>query len=497
MRQLLTSLLWLILVIPSMAETKVEFNERILDAQNNLFQLKLKQGGLVLAAEESANPNNLSADYLRVIEKLLYVLSNESPESFVQFHKQAHSALKRIEASDLKSPWIDFFQEEIHFYTSVVHGKTGNALAAANEVRQSYKYGERCQKNYPEFTPALKTLGLIHAGFGNLPTTYRKLVSMLGYTGTTEKGISELNRFVQSTPKPEMVWMQREARLYLAAITLYLKNDPKSAWEQTTALTSDYQSNPLMVFVRANFAEKSKKNDILINTLLSCPKSPDYETIGYLNFALGVAKLQRLDADANVYLERYLSQYKGSNYVKSCYQKLAWYDLINGHSAGYQKRMQQLTSRGEKHLEEDQQAQLEADRGRVPDVRLLSARLLFDGGYYEKALVKLGDSKAEDYGTTLLKTEYCYRKARIYHLIGNHKLALAFYNACMLTGKDLSVYYASYAALFSAEIYEDQGNRSEASEFYRKSMSFKSNKEYRNSIEHRAKAGLHRVSSSK
>ncbi|MBI1306769.1 MAG: hypothetical protein GC181_09160 [Bacteroidetes bacterium] len=477
------------------AEPKVDFNDRCLQAQEKLYYLKLKEARALIDLEKKSNPDNLIPSYLDVIHDLLKVLTEESSESFRNFHATASKSKSAIGRYTGKDGWDDFFREEIHFYTSVVYGKSGNAITAANEVRLSYKAGEKLIKEHPDFLPAYKTLGLIHAGFGNLPATYRKLVSMLGYSGTTDKGISELEKFTKASPQKGWSWMQQEAKLYLTAIHLYLKNDQETAWKMTETITKDYHHNPLMVFVRANFADKCKYNDDLITTILSVPKGDPYEPIPFLDFLIGTAKLQRLDADASVYLERFIRENKGSSYVKSCYQKLAWNALIKGDNTAYDSYMQKLKSHGSLFLEEDQQAEMEAERSGRPDARLLKSRLLFDGGYYTKALSIVRPLQAEDFDSKLLKTEYCYRKARIYDETKENDLAELFYKATIENGSDLTVYYASYAALYLGELYERTGKKTEARSYFTKATSFKNNKEYKNSVEHRAKAGLQRLSS--
>jgi len=63
----------------------------------------------------------------------------------------------------------------------------------------------------------------------------------------------------------------------------------------------------------------------------------------------------------------------------------------------------------------------------------------------------------------------------------------------MEEGKDLPQYYASYAALYLAELYERNGETADAVKYFKLSMHFDANKEYKKSIEHRAKNGLERI----
>jgi hypothetical protein len=56
---------------------------------------------------------------------------------------------------------------------------------------------------------------------------------------------------------------------------------------------------------------RSGRNDVAINILMKRPGGSNYFPFHYLNFMLGMAKLHRLDPDADLYLKSYLRQFKG------------------------------------------------------------------------------------------------------------------------------------------------------------------------------------------
>lgn len=476
------------------AASFVQFNASCLKAQTKVYRLELGAAKSILNQASSSQPDNVIPDYLLTIHHLFKILVNESVTDFAAFHKQSDNTLKKLETCKNEDGYADFLREEIYFYNAVVHGKVGNNVAAANSIRMSYKYGKKVVNEHPDFLPAYKTIGLLHAGMGNLPSSYQKLISVLGYSGSTSKGIEELNKIVEpQNIRAEWKLIQQEAKLFLAAVEIYILNDAKKSWSRIDNLTGSERQNPLMAFVRANFADKCKKNDEVIQTLQSISRDPGFEPFPYLDFLLGSAQLQRLDPDASIPLLRYLTTYKGSLYVKSCYQKLAWNAAVRGDDKLYLQYMRKVLISGNTNLEEDQQAQLEAERKQVPNMHLLKSRLLFDGGYFREGIEVLKPFKTEDFITTETKTEYCYRKGRLYHMLKDYQLAEVFYKAAMITGANLPSYYASYSALFLAEIKEAQKKPTEARQYYIKATSFKNNKEYRNSIEHRAKGGLLRL----
>ena len=478
----------------TLAHPTIDFNQNCLSAQQYIYQLRLDDASTLLKKEKKANAQNAAADYLLTVHSMLAYITNESSTAYTAFDSMRSVALNTIGSCAPLNGTRDFLLEEVYFYSSVVNGKRGNTIAAARDVRNCYKLGTSVIKEYPSFHAAKKTIGLLNSGFGSLPSNYQKLVQFFGYESSMDQGLMYLNEFVTcDDERPEWTLMKKEAEFYMASIYLYLKNDKITAWNRVDSLTADYQKNPLSAFARVNFADKCRRNDDIIEVISKTPRSSPYGDIPFLSFMMGKAKLNRLDSDADTYLLQYLSQYSGENYVKSCYQKLSWHALIHGDNANYKKYSQKILTNGNTGLEEDEQAQKFAMSSLVPDTTLLKTRLLFDGGYNKKAFTIIRPAQVKDFETTLYKTEYFYRKGRVYDALMNNNLAEAFYLEAMREGENLPQYYASYAALYLAELKERSGINEEAKLYFKKAMSFQANKEYKKSIEHRAKNGLDRI----
>lgn len=480
--------------IRTQAAFSIDFTQNCLSAQQSVYQLKLDQAQTLLTLAHKTNSQNVAVDYLMVVKSMLTYITNESTQTYIEFDSIKNAALNRVSACTPLDGYRDFLLEEIYFYSSVVNGKRGNTISAANDVRKCYNLGTRVIKDFPNFHAAKKTIGLLNSGFGSLPNNYQKLVQIFGYESSMANGIRHLNEFIYAkNSRPEWTLMKKEAKFYVASIYLYLKNDKTKAWNLVDTLTQDYTTNPLHSFARVNFADKCSRNDEIIRVIKNTPSASPYGKIPFLQFMLGKAKLNRLDRDADQYLLQYLTDYDGKNYVKSCYQKLSWHALIAGDEKSYTKYINLIKTKGNTSLEEDDQAYKYAQNGLKPDTTLLKTRLLFDGGYYKEALGVIRPKKVANFTTILFKTEYFYRKGRVYDALDKSELAEAFYLEAMREGENLPQYYASYAALYLAELHERLMNIPEAKTYFNKSMTFNANKEYKKSIEHRAKNGLDRI----
>ena len=129
---------------------------------------------------------------------------------------------------------------------------------------------------------------------------------------------------------------------------------------------------------------RTGRNDVAIGILKGRPSGSDYLNYHYLDFMMGLAKTRKLESDASSYFEKFIQNYKGKNYIKEAYQKMAWNALLQGNKDKYWEYMYYVKTRGDDLIDDDKQALYEAESKHVPNVILLKSRILFDGGYYKE-----------------------------------------------------------------------------------------------------------------
>ena len=207
---------------------------------------------------------------------------------------------------------------------------------------------------------------------------------------------------------------------------------------------------------------------------------------------LGVAKLRRLDTDAATYLNRFLQQNRGQNGIKETYQKLAWSAIIQSNTEGYQRYQKAVVANGAASAGADRDALQEAKSGRLPDESLIKARLLFDGGYFQKAYQQLQQKSSADYSAKAGRLEYLYRMGRILHGLEKYDEALGFYYRTIEQGKDEPYFYACNAALQAGLICEKRKDIKRARDFFQACLSINS-PEYKTELHQKAKSGLERL----
>jgi len=192
------------------------------------------------------------------------------------------------------------------------------------------------------------------------------------------------------------------------------------------------------------------------------------------------------------YLEKYINEYRGQNYLKEAYQKLAWHYLLQGNYIAYANNMRYCKIRGATVIDGDKTALREAEKEQIPNVDLLKSRLLFDGGYYQKAFDVLNNKSINDFPNKRLQLEFNYRLGRITHKLQQYDKALRYYNLTLENVSEEAYFYACNAALQMGKIHEKQEQYKEAIFYYSQCLSLDPD-EYKTGLHQQAKSGKNRL----
>jgi tetratricopeptide (TPR) repeat protein len=247
-------------------------------------------------------------------------------------------------------------------------------------------------------------------------------------------------------------------------------------------------------YMRATVAGYNGMNDEMIDILKNKPAYHSSYPFYYMDFLLGLAKMRRLDPDAEIYFKIFTVKYKGKHYIKSAYRNLSWLCQTKNDKAGALTYYSLCRKYGSAVIEEDKQAEREAAENLPWPAEIIKARLLFDGKYYDQSIKILKGIKEAELTHIRFTLEFLYRKARIAHERNELAEALKYYEKAIEKGKKQPYYFAAYSALQEGFIYEKQGNFVAARKYFiRAKNDFSENKEYANAIEQKAKAGLKRL----
>jgi hypothetical protein len=456
------------------------------------FELKLNEAKFLLARLKSEEPENLIRYYLENYIDFFSLLIGADEMEFKKREKHKNERLNAIEKGPKTSPYYRYIKAEIHLQWAFIRMNFDNYLMATREMGLAHKLLKRNVKYFPDFIPNFKGLGTIHSVMGSIPPKYKKVLKIfLGLEGTLSQGNSETFKVLKSAQNNDFLF-EKETILIHAMIHAFIYNQFEYGWNFLNKYSLEEKNSPLVGYVKSYIAHEMGRNDEAIEILKAMTLNPQTRKVPYLEYLLGEYKLCRLDPAAKEHFLSFISKSNGKTNLKSAYQKLAWYEMVNGNKNGYHKYIAETKKVGSTSNSEDKAAYAESLSNKAPNEILLKSRLLFDGGYYKKSMVLLQGYEESLLTSTSSKVEYVYRVARNFHGLGQDKEALEKYSTCILIGKNSSDYYPCNAALQSGLIYETQGKKEEAKRAFNKCLQFTPSS-YKSELHDKAKAGLLRI----
>ena len=468
-----------------------DFNQDCRKAYTAIFNLDFKTAEELITQEKTRNPANRIAVLLECEIDFLSAFITEEDLYYKRLVGKRKERLRKVEKGDSQSPFYLYVQADIFLQNALVKLKFGEYISASRDLLRANSLLKKNNDLFPSFRLNMKGLGMMHAMAGLIPSEFRWAADLVGFEGSVAQGIGELDTLFRNMDNAGYDFLKPE----VAMLLFYLKmNFEKNESEQdVTEYFSDglLLKNPMVIFSYSGFLMKKGKTDDAIKILEAAGNNIDFPFF-MLEYRLGHAKLCRGDKDAIDHLLKFASSFRGKNYVRSAFRFVAWYYLINDDEKKYWQFIADVLYTGHTYTDEDKDATRESEKRRIPNKKLLKARLLYDGGYYKNALRDI-----ENPGSVILRNqidsaEYDYRLARIYHAQKDTARAESAYLKAYYSGKSLNQHYAANSALQLGGIYELRGDKPRAKEWYQKCLWLPPH-DYQNSIEQKAKAGLERV----
>ncbi len=473
---------------------KFSFTPRLEAAYEKIIELELRAGQTLIDSLKIEEPDNMLVYHIENYIDFFQCFIDEDEAYFNTIKERKDARLDKIRSGDSNSPYYRFSQAEILLQWSLVRLKFREYTTALIEMNRAIKLLEENDRIHPSFLANKKSLSALHAMIGTIPEKYKNMLSWVSaFNGSIHQGQEEIEEVYQNMNGADFVF-HKEVIAIKALIEFHLVNEPNKAYQTVQDPLLDPVHNPLLCFIVANITHKAGYNDRAIEILESfVPNSKQYP-LYYLDYLLGIYKLNRLDLDSDRYIRRYLNYFEGQNYIKEAYQKLAWFEwAIHGNEFEYRRNMQYCAIKGNDLLDEDKQAFSWSKKQTLPNQNLLKARLLNDGGYEEEALQLLRTIEHES-RSDKHEIEYYYRRGRIAQGLNNEEEAISYYLKCLERPLDKSVYFQLAASLYLAQVYEQQGKIDLSRYYYESCLKLDSN-EYKSSLQQKAKAGLLRLSS--
>ncbi len=473
------------------AEKSFDFSPICKQAYSDIISLKISNGKQLISAARQQNPDNLIPDLLDSYCDFFILFFNEDPVEYSKRKTNFDGYISKLSSGPQNSPYFNYSRSVVYIQKACAEIKFGDRWKAGWDFRKAFALVKDNKKAFPAFVPNKMIYGPMQVIAGTIPDSYKWLAGLFGISGSINEGMAQLQSVVKSNDADANLF-HTEALFYYSYISFYIQNKEEEVFQLINQQKPDLVNNHLMAYMAANLALNAKKNEYARSIILKRNQSPAYLVTPVWDYELGYISLRHLEykAAAN-YFSNFTKNFKGKFYVKDAYEKQSWAWYLQGNTANAENCRKLVLAKGNTETDADKESYKDAKAGLWPNIILLKARLLNDGGYLNEALTLLQSIKESDLQFDKDKLEYTYRLGRVYDDLHQYDNALIKYKTTIESGAQLPEYYASRAALQSGIIYEKKGNKTEAINFYKKCFIMKSHS-YKASIDQKAKAGIAR-----
>lgn len=473
------------------AQKVYEFNTTCQQAYREIVQLKLNSGQVLINKAKQQNPDNLIPLVLESYIDFFTLFFNEDPNEFKIRLPKFDERIKALKEGSTASPFYNFCLGAVYLHKVAVNIKQDNKTRAGLDFQIAYKYIKQNKKAFPTFVPNQLLFGGLQTVAGTIPKGYQWIAGLFGIKGNIHDGMATISAFINSND-PWAKLMFNEAAFMYCYLKFYIENDKDGALQFIQQRKLDIVNNHLFTYMAANLSINHKHIPAAASIIQNRNKSADYLNTAVWDFQMGFIHLYQLNTQQSIqYFNAYLAKFKGSFYVKDVYQKLSWCYYLQGNQIAANEARKNCIKQGASITDADKQALKDAKKNTWPNVILLKARILNDGGFNNQANEMLQGKSVSSFANIAEQLEFTYRVGRINDDLGNDEAAIAFYLKAIAIGQARTEYYAARAALQIGMIYEVKGNKKVAIDYYEQCLEM-DNHDYKNSLDQRAKSGIAR-----
>lgn len=469
----------------------VEYNDDVVELYNQITHLNFEDSERILDSLLIEQPQNIALQHISNYIDFFTIFIHERKDDFERRKKNIDRRIKLVEKLPDSDPHKRFIKSEIYLQWALLRAKFNEIFKSSREIFTAYKTLEDNVKAHPEFIHNYKSLSIIHALAESIsiPGLFKDL---FGIRGTIALGVKEIEKVIEYKNTNPFVFGLEADAIY-AFILFYQCNRKEDAIDYLSSSELANSDSPLASFVRVKLLQRNGDNDEALQLLVQLKEKQSVEEFPFLYFMLGNSMLRKLDPEAKIYFEQFVNHFEGQHYIKEAYQKLAWSSLIfDNNIPEYKKYMELCSKEGNALIDDDKQALREANENIIPNQVLLKARLLYDGGYYQKASNLLVKQAHDFYFNEENSVEYFYRLGRVSQQLKNYSDAIQYFEKTIQNDPKGKNYMSCNAALQLGIIYETQNDLEKAKGYFKKCTKM-SPSQYKNSLHQKAKAGLSRI----
>jgi len=478
----------LLFLQPIFSFAEFTFTPKNETAYTAFLSLHIDKGQKLVNESTKENPSNGINILLANYSDAIRIFLSEDAKLYNTLSPNESIRLDKIQKLEKNSPYYRFTQAEIKLQWAFVKLKMGDEFNAMLNIRSAYRLLEQNIKEFPDFVPNKKTMGLLNVLIGSIPSNYNWVLSLVGMEGSIDKGIEQLNEVCNAnTP------FRQEAFIIKVVVENYITHAHKGKLDDAAKLYQNYSDNLLICYLYAAILTKNSHADEALKVISNRPVGNDLIYFPHVDLLLGELHLYKGEyLEAREYYNHFITHFRGQNSVKDAYFKIFLTYWLNDEDEQAFPYFDKILQNGRELYDSDKHAQRIAKNREIPNKILTKIRLYTDGGYYTSAFELMKTLSMNQFYTKREKLEYLYRTARLYHKAGQLNDAIVYYKKTIELSAEENYYFAPNSALQLGYIYQSRNEKEEAIRQFNNALNYK-NYEYKNSIDNKAKAALNEL----
>ena len=463
--------IWLLFAVFTVAGSlplKAQYlvNNNIRNARMLLMDLKIDEAKQLLQNELAQHPQNYYVYYLEQTCDAYALLINSDDHEYETFLENYEKWRNIMDGRDEDSPYYLFCKSEMDLQAGVFNIIHGSQFSGMKKAYNAYIAVYDNLEKYPAFKPSQKLDGFFNVAMSNMPPFVKWAVSFFGVSSDFEYGKKLLFSLYES--QKNLKGTNAEAALFIIFMAKINKT-PEMVYPFLQTIDSNLRNLYIIQYFRANIAYRTGRNRQADSLLSGLNKdNSSYADLIY-NYLKGKILLRALDDSAAVFTKRYLTHLKKPEYFKEMTYNLALTYLLQGNREEYNRLCEVVKNKGNEINERDREALYDASLDYEPDINLVKARLLLNGGYGQRFVQNMDKFKQNEKPGLPYQLEYHLLMGRYNMLEHNYKDCKPFFKWVINRGSNQDYYFACAAALYMGAVYEAEGDYDRAKMFYKQS----------------------------
>ncbi len=479
---------------PGMLLTSTKSESLMIDLRSALFSFDLENANLLIKDLGEQEDGFAAAQYHKCWSEFLLAMF-EQTDSLANTFINNSDALLDSGVLDFEDPWGRLMQAELKLQQAFVHARQGRNLRAALAARRAFKAFENNLDRYPLHWDSYKGFGVLQIMIGSVPSSYRKLLSILGYEGTVDLGLRSLKLASEKAH-----YFQEEAKVILAMADLTVNQSKLGGGQIIDDLFEDDRNSPFLSLLQIYALQSDRKSREVIELadhLLEIENNDQLYVPKFTHYFLGDAyfKLNQFE-EAIPHFQSFIDSFEGRALLSPALSKIGLaYDIL-----GEREKAQSYYKKviGDSEFDVDQFARKRASKylDHPPEkleIEILKATNLQDAGESGIARTHLLKIEKDTTLSELERTQVHYMLGRTFHHEGELAKAIEYYESTLSFSFDERERWIPWAAFYAGEAWEELGDLEQSRANYKRALNYKGDFSYKRSLEQKTKAAMQRV----